>query len=140
MKKRIVILAAALCMLMGMTALADNDINVYINENKVEFSDRTPMEIDGELFLPLRSIFEAMGAEVFWTGETSTVIFAGADVKAILQIGNDILFKDIEQFKMKSAPVIVDDRTMVTADAVENVFGLTAAYDSKNGIIRFEVK
>ena len=77
-------------MLMGLTGTAlalkeDRAANLYYNDIRVTLNDKElrlldaagnpvePFIIDGTTYLPVRAISEALGLEVGWDGETSTV-------------------------------------------------------------------
>ena len=48
------------------------DISVYLDGQPLTF-DVQPQIINGRTVVPLRAIFEAMGAKVNWDGDTQTV-------------------------------------------------------------------
>ena len=50
----------------------ENSINVILDGNQIEF-DVEPMLIGGRTMVPLRAIFEALGATVLWDEATKTV-------------------------------------------------------------------
>ena len=75
MKKIVGFLIATLLMisLMASTvAFANDEIKVSLNGNLLEF-DVSPQIIDGRTMVPLRTIFEALGATVSWNPDTQTV-------------------------------------------------------------------
>ena len=54
--------------------LTYSNINVTIDGKQVELKDKNePFVIDGTTYLPVRAIGEALGLDVAWDGETSTV-------------------------------------------------------------------
>ena len=53
-------------------AMADNGIHVTINGEAIPF-DVPPQMVNDRTMVPLRAIFEALGASVDWNPETSTV-------------------------------------------------------------------
>ena len=61
--------------MLDFSEMNSDEIKIYFNGIKLE-SDVQPMIIEDRTFVPLRVIFEALGAEVDWDGETGTVISA----------------------------------------------------------------
>lgn len=58
--------------LLSSIAVADEYIGVAVNGHHL-FLDQSPVMRDGRVLVPLRGIFEALGAEVKWVSETRTV-------------------------------------------------------------------
>lgn len=46
---------------------AEEDISILLNNQKIE-SEKSPINISGTVYVPLRSVTEAMGCEVVWVG------------------------------------------------------------------------
>ncbi len=113
---------------------ADGDIAVYVDGGKVEF-DVQPQIISDRTMVPMRKIFEALGAEVEWVGD-SQMIFATLGSKcALYQIGkyamavNDFSTDTVTKTELDAAPVIVDGRTLVPVRAVSEAFGMRVEWD-----------
>lgn len=94
-----------------------SEITVIIDGVKIKF-DQPPIVESGRTLVPMRAIFEAMGATVSWDGETKTItatkgnsiITMQIDKKNINAKGNDIL--------LDVAPKIINNRTLVPVRAV----------------------
>ncbi len=95
--KKITVIAIALVLLLtlGVTAFATNgsknadlfyrDINISLNGTEITPKDANgnvvePFIIDGTTYLPVRAVAEALGLDVGWDGETSTVILSNEPV------------------------------------------------------------
>ena len=116
-------------------ASAPDEITVLLNGNKLIF-DVPPQIIDGRTLVPLRVIFEALGAKVDWDDGTqtisatrgSTTIFMGIGVK-MMTVGNRDVALDVP-------PQLIDDRTLVPARAVAEAFGADVDWiDATNTVI-----
>lgn len=55
------------------TNAASSEISVSIDSRPIYF-DVAPQKINGRIMVPLRAIFESLGAEVGWDNETQTII------------------------------------------------------------------
>lgn len=71
MKKFLTALCVGL-MLLCSSVYAAEEISLEINGEAVE-TEVPPQIIDGRTMVPVRAIFELVGAEVSWDGDTKTV-------------------------------------------------------------------
>lgn len=127
MKKELsAVLAAA--MLCTMSVQCADDITVMLDNNKLEF-DVPPQIINDRTFVPLRKIFEAMGAEVEWDGDARKVTATKADTVVEMTIDNNVIKVNSEEVTLDVPPQIVEDRTLVPARAVAESFGATVGWD-----------
>lgn len=74
------LLIAVLTLCLTQAALADSTISVQIDGEPLVFTDAQPQVVNGRTFLPVRAVFEAMGAEV---GYNDGVVTAVRDGKTI---------------------------------------------------------
>ena len=104
------------------TAFAADDIKVFINGKLISF-DVPPAKINGRTMVPLRGIFEGLGAEVKWEGATRTITAkrAGTDVKLTLGDKNAYLNGSLKVLDVP--PAKVSGRTMVPLRFVGEAFG-----------------
>ena len=99
--------------------------------------DVPPQIVEGRTLVPMRAIFEAMGASVEWDGETQTITAHNSDETVIvLKIGSNNMEKTskytgYENTELDVPPMIVGERTLVPARAVAESFGASVEWDSK---------
>lgn len=91
------------------SAYAEPDIKVKLNGAVLAF-DVPPKLIDDRTMVPMRVIFEALGAEVIWDGETQMVQGMKDGIVIQLQIGSTLMFKNGNEILLDVPPQIVDDR------------------------------
>lgn len=124
MKKCIKILGLCLVMMsiiMSTVVFASNDIKVAIDGEYVEF-DVQPQLISDRTMVPLRAIFEALGAEVDWDESTQTVIAMKDDITVTATIGSTKMYIDDEERTMDVAPMLLNGRTLVPVRFVAEAF------------------
>lgn len=99
------------------------EYTVQYNGEAIE-SDVSVQVIDGVTFLPLRATLEKMGFEVTWNGETKTIeIHKGAQWTSVT-IGQNAYFKNkMAPHTLSSAPVIVNDRTLIPVEFIADILG-----------------
>lgn len=118
---------ASMMMLCAYTASAE--IVVTVNEEPIALS-QPPVIINDRTMVPLRSIFEALGAYVDWDDGTKTVIAQRRFDKVVLTIGDNIFFVNGEQKQLDTPAVIIDNRTMIPVRAVAEALGAQVVWSA----------
>lgn len=108
------------------TTVKDSRFNGFamtFDEKVIEF-DVQPQIVDGIVMVPLRGVAEAIGYEVTWNNDTRQVeLMMGAKYTAI-KIGNNGYFVNrMAPGPLSSAPVIVNNRTLVPVEFVTEILG-----------------
>jgi len=131
MKKRLAIL---LCLAMLMTMLAvpafaaDPAASVVIDGKTVAF-DVAPANENGRLLVPLRAIFEQMGATVTWDDATKTATAVKGATTVVIAIGSVQPTINGTAKTIDAAAKIVDGRTLAPMRFVCEAFGGTVSWD-----------
>jgi len=110
------------------TQNTNDEISVILDGRKLLF-DQPPIIADGRTLVPLRAIFEGLGAEVLWDDATKTVTASKGGVELKLTIGENRYFKNGNAFEMDTAARIVNGRTLVPVRMVSENFGKTVNWD-----------
>ena len=115
-------------------ASAEENIFVILNGKQIEF-DVPPQTVNDRTMVPMRKIFEELGAKVEWIEDTQ-MILASKDSKFVLmQIGKPaMIIKDFkigseERIELDSEPFITDGRTLVPVRAVSEAFNMQVDWD-----------
>ena len=118
-----------------------NTISVQVDGEYIDFTDAegnvvNPKIIQNRTMVPMRKIFEIFNAQINWNNETRTVVATTTEKEITLTIGNEIAkLKDLtteeeKEITLDSAPVILDNRTMVPvrfiAESLEKEVGWDA--------------
>ncbi|MCL2838640.1 MAG: copper amine oxidase N-terminal domain-containing protein [Oscillospiraceae bacterium] len=114
-----------------------SDITVLLNGQVIEF-DVLPQIIDNRTMVPMRAIFEALGANVDWDEETLTVTATRGDLTVSLRIGSDELIRNDEVITLDVPPMIVDNRTLVPLRAISEAMDATIEWDEETRTITIE--
>ncbi|MBO5007609.1 MAG: copper amine oxidase N-terminal domain-containing protein [Clostridia bacterium] len=94
-----------------------NGITVILNGKQLEF-DVEPMLINSRTMVPIRVIFEALGAKVDWDGTTQTAIGVTKSTTIKITIGKDYLLKNDNIVVLDSPAVVISGRTLVPVRAI----------------------
>ncbi len=85
--------------------------------------------VQGRIMVPLRSIFEALGASVEWNKDEQSISAQKGDISIKLQISSDIAIKNGVQVKIDVPPSLINKQTMVPARFVSESLGATVNWD-----------
>ncbi|MCH5211639.1 MAG: copper amine oxidase N-terminal domain-containing protein [Oscillospiraceae bacterium] len=107
---------------------AADSVNIELNGEKMQL-EQEPFINDGNTLVPMRAIFEALGAEVEWDGTERKIYSRKNDSMIELKIDShemyvypNILMSSRDTVTLEKAPVIVDDFTYVPLRAVAEAF------------------
>ena len=112
----------------------DKYIPVYLNNSMVNF-DVDPMIENGRTLVPVRAIFEAMGATVDWNGETRIVVAKKGDITVQIPINSDIIYKNSQSIKIDVPAQITDGRTFVPLRAISEAFGAKVEWNAEERFV-----
>ncbi len=85
--------------------------------------------VDDRTMLPLRAIFEALGANVTWNDITQTAKATKNEIKISIQIGSTIMYKDDNKKRLDVPAQLINDRTMVPVRAIAESLDADVQWD-----------
>ncbi len=133
--KKVISILMVVCILLSAFAVmgesVQEKIKVSVNGEFIE-TDTAPYIKNDRTLVPMRAIFEALGAEVAWEDKTKTAIAVKDDVEVKITIGENVLYKNGEAIELDVAAEITNDRTMLPVRAISEAFGATVAWDNDN--------
>ncbi len=109
MKKKIIaVIMAAVTVAMCASVFADDTIKVFVNGDQISFAELNPYIDNEHTLVPMREIFEALGADVEWDDETRTIISYDpvSDVSVTMQIDSDVMFVNETPIELETPPTI----------------------------------
>ncbi len=134
--KKIIIFFMTMAMVMGASVLAESEIKVVMEDEAIAF-DTTPVIVNDRVMVPMRAIFEELGATVKWDGERSTAeALFGDGTHVMLTIGKESIYKNNEAKTIDSAPFIQNDRTMVPVRFVSEASGASVSWDGETRTVK----
>jgi hypothetical protein len=107
----------------------DSVVRIYVNGSQVQF-DQPPIERSGRVFVPLRGVFERLGASVVYDNGKITATGNGRDIA--LQIGSTTAVVNGDTRTLDVAPFIVGQRTLVPLRFISESLGANVAYDDSS--------
>lgn len=103
-------------------------VTVSYNGEFITF-DQKPIIENGRTLVPLRAIFEKIGADVEWNGDTQTVTATKDDITVSLTINNTTAYKNGEAITLDVPAKIINGRTLVPVRFVSDCFGVNVDWD-----------
>lgn len=101
---------------------ADMPINVVVFGYNLTFT-QPPVIVNDRTLVPLRAIFEALGADVDWNGDTKCVTAKKDGSVVSLTIGSNVMTVNGADKELDVPSQIINDRTMVPVRAISEAFG-----------------
>lgn len=108
--------------------LANEELSVVLNGEVLEF-DVQPQIINGRTMVPMRKIFESLGATVEWDGSIKKITARRQDKTVIMHIDNNILSVNGNAITLDVPPQLVEGRTLVPVRAVAESFDIHVIWD-----------
>lgn len=114
-------------------------VSVEYEGEKIAF-DRVPVIEDGRTLVPLRAIFEKLGAEVAWDGATKTITATRGDTVVKLTIDNKTAEKNGESVFLDVPAKIIGGRTMVPVRFISDSFGVNVEWVADERCVKLAEK
>lgn len=99
-------------MIMSPTVFADDDITVYLNEDKLIF-EQSPIIQNDSTLVPFRAIFENLDMVVQWFGDEQRVTAQKDDLTITLFINENTMYVNDTSVELNTPPIIYNDYTLV---------------------------
>jgi hypothetical protein len=113
----------------GAAVASAQNIHVEVNGRPVRFVNTEPRYINGRVLVPLRGVFEEMGANVQWHPETRSVTAQRNDTDVSLRIGEKWASVDGRTVAMDTPAMILNGSTMVPIRFVSESLGAQVAWN-----------
>ncbi|MBQ7264839.1 MAG: hypothetical protein IJS61_01925 [Firmicutes bacterium] len=114
-----------------------NNIKILLNGTPISFPE-SPTIIDGTTMVPMRAVFEALGAQVNWNG-TTRCVDATKDGKTItLCIGEKSVQIDGVTYNVSVAPYISGQSTMIPLRFVSEALGADVNWNGQTKTVTID--
>lgn len=115
------------------------NIKIVVDGKELENLDQPPIIANGKTLVPVRALFEAIGANVDWDGPTKTVTaIRGRDIVR-MKIGDKNIYKNGKVYEVAEvSPKTINDRTMIPARVAAEIFGRTVSWNQATKTVIIE--
>ena len=131
LKKVLCAVLTTVLLISAVPAMADTGITVTIDGRQIAF-DVPPQIINNRTMVPLRTIFESLGATVDWNNETKTVTSTKGGTTVSLTINSPVLYVNGNAVTLDTPACIVNNRTLVPVRAISEAFNANVKWDVGN--------
>jgi hypothetical protein len=116
-------------------------VDLYVDTQKIE-TDTPPTTVEGRTLVPVRAIFEALGATVEWDSDTWTATGKRDDTTVVIQINNTTAYVNGEAKTLDVPAQLINDRTMIPARFVSEALGCEVTWyeDAQTAAVADQLK
>ncbi len=114
------------------TTVHRGGIAVLVDGKPVEFKEAPPQVIMGCTMVPMRGIFEAIGAYVEYDPANHTVKAQRNNESVELRMGSRLAHKNGAEILMEVKPTVIAGTTMVPLRFIGEALGATVEFDKPN--------
>lgn len=101
---------------------------MVFSQGKQLYLDQLPVEENGRLLVPVRAVFESLGAEVNWDEAANQVTAVKDGTTVSLAIDSPTLTVNEESVELDAPARLVGERTLVPLRAVSEALGAQVSY------------
>ena len=130
--KKIISLGLVFLMLFSLfsCASAEDSIKVVVNGKEVLF-DVAPKIIEKRTMVPVRAVFEMLGAVVSWDDKTNTATGKRGDIEVSITVNSNTMIKNGEKITLDVSAKEIGGRVLVPVRAISESFGATVSWEEK---------
>jgi len=123
MKKLLIVIPACiLLILILLSPVMAQGIRVIINNRESSF-DQPPVMMNGNVMVPMREVFEELGADVKWQASSQTITARKDATEIIIQIGSTFASVNGKTQQLATPAAMVGGRTMVPLRFISEALG-----------------
>ncbi|AIE86765.1 copper amine oxidase domain-containing protein [Fimbriimonas ginsengisoli Gsoil 348] len=115
--------------------MASQDLTVFVNGKAVEFKTARPQVLTGRTLVPLRGIFESIGAYVEYDEANHTIKATKNNEDVELRLGARIARKNGAEIMLDIKPQVYAGTTMVPLRFIAEALGAKVEFDKANNRI-----
>jgi hypothetical protein len=134
---RIIMIAATALVIIAAQSQAQN-INVVINGQPVAFTGTPPQEINNSVLVPLRGVFEQLGANVQYNPQTKTIFAARGSTNVSLALGSATAYVNGQAEQLAQPPTVLIGTTLVPLRFVAESFGAYVEWQPQTSTVQIQ--
>ncbi|MCZ8514971.1 stalk domain-containing protein [Paenibacillus filicis] len=121
----------------GLVSFGKKQIEVYMNNLSVPLS-AAPMNLEGTVVVPFRSLFENMGLKVEWDPALKTISGSKEGLTLKLTIGDPIAYVNGVEQPLSVSPIIDGGTTYIPLRFVGEALGRNVSWDETSSSINID--
>lgn len=137
--KKLAIVGLSLLVVAWSNAIEGQQVKVVVNGAPVAFPDVQPLKIRNRVMVPLRGVFEHIGATIDWIPTKNLVRAMRGDTKIECWINKIFAAVDDDQVKLDVPPMIVAGRTLVPLRFFAEALGAEVRWDGATSTVEINL-
>ncbi|MDP4092143.1 MAG: stalk domain-containing protein [Bacillota bacterium] len=130
----LILLITLVFSLLTVAVYGEGNIKVTVDGRLLSTSS-APVNVGGRVLVPLRDIFNALGASVDWDGSTRTVTAVKSGTNIVLQIGSKSAKVDGISTELDVTAQIINQKTYVPVRFIAESLGAVVSWNSNNNTV-----
>ena len=114
-------------------------IRIMVNGRRL-LLEQPPVIVEGRTLVPMRAIFEALGASVSWDQNTQMILSERDDLLVILQLNSTQMYHNGTAVTLDVPAMMINERTMVPTRAVAAAFGCDVVWKERERTVEIREK
>ncbi len=110
------------------------NVTVEINNREISF-DQEPIIYHDRTMVPMRKIFEELGAQVSWDSSTQTASGKKGDRTVKVSIGKTTMQVNSKEIQLDTAPIELSGRTLVPVRAIAEGLGCRVDWNERYNLV-----
>jgi hypothetical protein len=132
------LLAGTILATLAVPSLAQvRTVSVRLNGQPLALS-AAPLQLGGRTLLPLRDVFESLGAQVNWNPVAQSIAAQSGSTQIQLGINNPVAFVNGRNVSLDQPAILVGGRAYVPLRFVAEATGATVDYNSQLGLVSIQ--
>src|SRR5258705_5158000 len=129
------LIAAAVLFSIGSTAALADDIRVRIDGEPAHLGAYGPKEVNGRVLVPMRGVFERLGADVEWNSGAQMVTAIRNDTNIQLAIGSRFAQLNGQRVAMDVPAMVIAGSTYIPLRFVSETLGSDVTWDRRTATV-----
>ncbi|WP_248924854.1 beta-propeller domain-containing protein [Paenibacillus hamazuiensis] len=113
------------------TVKASEEVKLTLSGQPLTFSLQ-PRMLNGTLFVPLRELTTALGADVSWNEDSGSVTVSKSGTSLTFTVGSHVAVRGDAQIQMSAAPVMEQGQMLVPLRLISESFDFNVYWDGAN--------
>lgn len=120
---------------MGSPSADASTIHVKVNGVTQQFTEQEPIFYHNRTLVPLREIFESLGADVQWDGTNQRVTATRGGSVVSIGIGSETAYRNQQKIDLDVPAIIVHNKTLVPVRFVAEALGAKVDWDASTSTV-----
>lgn len=104
------------------------EVYLFVNSEKINDLTMPPIILNGYTLVPIREIFEPLGASVEWIKDTEEIEIIYKNNNLKIKVGNKNTILNNNNFEMLIEPKLINSKTMIPVRFVSEALGLNVEW------------